>query len=68
MDPKKGHAFSFATTLSALHFLTSAASLWVGHLVTGGPRPHLPWKGAPPHAAPPRRRRPARPAHLAPGP
>lgn len=44
MDPKKGHAFSFATTLSALHFLTSAASLWVGHLVTGGPRPHLPWK------------------------
>ncbi|GBF98779.1 hypothetical protein Rsub_11361 [Raphidocelis subcapitata] len=44
IDPKKGHAFTFATTLSALHFLTSAASLWIGQLVSGGPRPQLPWK------------------------
>jgi hypothetical protein len=35
-----------ATTLSALHFLASAASIWITQIVTGAPRPKLPWGGA----------------------
>ncbi|KAI8462371.1 MAG: triose-phosphate transporter family-domain-containing protein [Monoraphidium minutum] len=44
IDPKKGHAFTFATTLSALHFLVSAASLWLQAFITGVQHPKLPWK------------------------
>lgn len=43
IDPKKGHAFTFATTLSALHFLASAASLWLQALITRTHHPKLPW-------------------------
>ena len=41
-----------ATTLSALHFLASAASLWLQALITGTHHPKLPWGGArtPPHS------------------
>lgn len=43
MDGKTGHKFTYATTLSALHFLTSAASIWAAQMITGAQRPKLPW-------------------------
>lgn len=44
IDGKKGHKFTYATTLSALHFLASAASIWVTQWLTKAQRPKLPWK------------------------
>lgn len=35
-----------ATTLSALHFLVSAATIWLGQWLSGASCPKLPWKGA----------------------
>lgn len=40
----KQHETTTATTLSALHFLASAASIWLAQWLTGAARPRLPWR------------------------
>lgn len=44
MDPRKGYAFTYACTLSAIHFLTAAACIAAAQMAGLAERATLPWR------------------------
>eukprot|EP00878_Enallax_costatus_P014597 GHUV01015271.1.p1 GENE.GHUV01015271.1~~GHUV01015271.1.p1 ORF type:complete len:329 (+),score=23.77 GHUV01015271.1:470-1456(+) len=44
MDPRKGYAFTYACTLSAIHFLTAAGCITLAQMTGFVEKARLPWK------------------------